>query len=56
MWTYRGPLTPERSTMGLALQNDQVCDRGAGFCRTRTTPRWVTMHVDWVKIYRAPRR
>ncbi|KAB2343980.1 glycoside hydrolase family 16 protein [Actinomadura rudentiformis] len=55
VWSYRGPLTPERSTMGLALQNDQVCDRGPGFCRTRGTPRWVTMHVDWVKIYKRPR-
>ncbi|MBO2446913.1 glycoside hydrolase family 16 protein [Actinomadura barringtoniae] len=53
-WTYRGPLTPERSKMGLALQNDQVCDRGPGFCRTRSTPKWVTMYVDWVKIYKAP--
>ncbi|MFG2005679.1 glycoside hydrolase family 16 protein [Spirillospora sp. NPDC048911] len=55
VWSYRGPLTPERSKMGLALQNDQVCDRGRGFCRTRGTPKWVTMHVDWVKIYKHPK-
>ncbi|MQY03928.1 hypothetical protein ACRB68_19740 [Actinomadura sp. RB68] len=54
IWSYRGPLTPERSKMGLALQNDQVCDRGAGFCRSRTTPRWVSMYVDRARIYRAP--
>ncbi|MCW2901637.1 MAG: hypothetical protein JWO67_3902 [Streptosporangiaceae bacterium] len=54
VWTYRGPLIPQRTPMGLALQNDQVCDRGRGFCRDRTTPRWVTMDVDWVRIYRAP--
>ncbi|MBW8481534.1 glycoside hydrolase family 16 protein [Actinomadura parmotrematis] len=54
VWDYRGPLTPERSRMGLALQNDQVCDRGPGFCRTRATPRWVSMYVDWARIYRAP--
>jgi Glycosyl hydrolases family 16 len=53
-WSYRGRLTPERSQMGLALQNDQVCDRGPGFCRTRSTPKWVIMYVDWVKIYKAP--
>ncbi|MCP2336749.1 glycoside hydrolase family 16 protein [Actinomadura rupiterrae] len=54
VWDYQGDLTPERSQMGLALQNDQVCDRGPGFCRTRSTPQWVTMYVDWIKIYRAP--
>ncbi|MGI5167331.1 glycoside hydrolase family 16 protein [Spirillospora sp. CA-253888] len=55
VWDYRGPLTPERSKMGLALQNDQVCDRGRAFCRDRSTPRWVSMYVDWVRVYRAPR-
>ncbi|MBC6467140.1 glycoside hydrolase family 16 protein [Actinomadura alba] len=56
VWTYRGPLIPRRARMGLALQNDQVCDRGPGFCRNRTTPRWVTMDVDWVRVYRMPER
>ncbi|RFU42669.1 hypothetical protein DZF91_05350 [Actinomadura logoneensis] len=53
VWDYRGDLTPERSQMGLALQNDQVCDRGPSFCRDASTPARVTMYVDWVKIYRA---
>lgn len=56
VWTYRGPLIPHLGRMGLALQNDQVCDRGPGFCRNHTTPKWVTMSVDWVKIYRVPSR
>lgn len=56
VWAYRGPLIPQRTSMGLALQNDQVCDRGPGFCRDRTTPKWVTMDVDWVRVYRAPAR
>ncbi|GAA1569861.1 hypothetical protein GCM10009678_60760 [Actinomadura kijaniata] len=55
VWSYWGPLTPERSQMGLALQNDQVCDRGPSFCRNRSTPKWVTMYVDRVRVYRAPR-
>lgn len=55
VWTYRGPLIPHRTRMGLTLQNDQVCDLGPGFCRNQTTPKWVTMDVDWVRIYRAPR-
>lgn len=54
VWTYRGPLIPHRDRMGLALQNDQVCDRGPGFCRVGSTPKWVHMDVDWVRIYRAP--
>jgi beta-glucanase (GH16 family) len=54
VWTYRGPLIPHRDKMGLALQNDQVCDRGPAFCRDRTTPEWVPMEVDWVRIYRMP--
>lgn len=54
VWDYQGDLTPERSQMGLALQNDQVCDRGKSFCRDATTPKWVTMYVDWIKIYKAP--
>jgi Glycosyl hydrolases family 16 len=56
VWTYRGPLIPQRGRMGLALQNDQVCERGPGFCRDRTTPKWVTMEVDWVRVYRVPPR
>lgn len=56
VWGYRGPLVPSRTRMGLALQNDQVCDRGPGFCRDRTTPDRVTMEVDWVRVYRAPGR
>ncbi|MFC6883760.1 glycoside hydrolase family 16 protein [Actinomadura yumaensis] len=54
VWTYTGPLLPKQTKMGLALQNDQVCDRGKGFCRTRDTPKWVTMNVDWVRVYGLP--
>lgn len=54
VWTYRGSLIPRLGRMGLALQNDQVCDRGPGYCRNATTPKWVHMDVDWVRIYRAP--
>jgi hypothetical protein len=54
VWTYRGPLIPRMDRMGLALQNDQVCDRGPGYCRDHTTPKWVHMDVDWVRIYRTP--
>lgn len=53
LWTYRGPLIPRAGRMGLALQNDQICDRGPAFCRNRTTPKWVEMDVDWVRVYRA---
>lgn len=56
VWTYRGPLIPSRTRMGLTLQNDQVCDLGPEFCRNRTTPKWVTMDVDWVRIYQGPRQ
>jgi Glycosyl hydrolases family 16 len=42
------PSTPFR----LALQNDQGCD---GNChRTASTPKYVTMYVDWVRIYSRP--
>jgi glycosyl hydrolase family 16 len=54
VWTYHGPLIPHRTQMGLTLQNDQVCDLGPRFCRDRSTPKWVTMDVDWVRIWRPP--
>jgi len=42
------PSTPFR----LGLQNDQGC---SGYChRDKTTPKYVIMHVDWVKIYAVP--
>ncbi len=53
VWTYRGPLVPHADRMGLALQNDQICARGRAFCRNRSTPAWVEMDVDWVRVYRA---
>ena len=56
VWTYRGPLIPRRDRMGLTLQNDQICDRGPEYCRDRTTPKWVHMDVDWVRVYRAPKK
>jgi beta-glucanase (GH16 family) len=57
-WTVMPPaysksLIPTTSPMHLALQNDQGCN---GFieCRNAQTPAKVIMHVDWVKIYKAP--
>jgi beta-glucanase (GH16 family) len=52
IWTYRGPLIPKRADMHLALQNDQICDRGPASCRNRNSPKWTTMYVDWVRVYR----
>ncbi|GAA1524018.1 hypothetical protein GCM10009678_01540 [Actinomadura kijaniata] len=56
VWHYTGRLLPQhpRTRMGLALQMDQICDRGPRFCRDRTTPAKVTMEVDWVRIHRLP--
>ncbi|NRQ33996.1 glycoside hydrolase family 16 protein [Nonomuraea sp. NN258] len=48
VWDYRGPHVPEGRPMGLALQNDVVCEPR---CRDSTTPDTVSMYVDWVKIY-----
>ncbi|TDC00936.1 glycosyl hydrolase family protein [Nonomuraea longispora] len=49
-WDYRGPHVPSGRRMGLALQNDVVCEPR---CRDSSTPRTVSMYVDWVKVYRA---
>ncbi|WP_067472593.1 glycoside hydrolase family 16 protein [Actinomadura hibisca] len=54
VWHYTGKLLPKQTTMGLALQMDQTCDRGPAHCRDRSTPDKVTMEVDWVRIYRPP--
>lgn len=54
VWDYRGPHVPEGRSMGLALQNDVVCNQWSP-CRNSSTPDTVSMYVDWVKIYRAPR-
>ena len=53
LWDYRGPKTPDGRRMGLALQNDVVCNQWSP-CRNGSTPATVSMYVDWVKIYRAP--
>jgi licheninase len=50
VWDYRGSHVPDAGKMGLALQNDVVCEPR---CRDSGTPRTVSMYVDWVKIYRA---
>ncbi|KAB8190018.1 family 16 glycosylhydrolase [Nonomuraea phyllanthi] len=52
LWDYRGAYVPEGREMGLALQNDVVCEPR---CRDSGTPATVSMYVDWVKIYKAPR-
>lgn len=53
VWDYRGPNVPEGRRMGLALQNDVVCNEWSP-CRNGSTPDTVSMYVDWVRIYRAP--
>ena len=50
VWDYRGSNLPQGRKMGLALQNDVVCEPQ---CRDVGTPDTVSMYVDWVKIYRA---
>jgi licheninase len=52
-WDYTGPRVPEGQPMHLTLQNDVVCNEWSP-CRSASTPRTVSMYVDWVKIYRAP--
>ncbi|MFC4535709.1 glycoside hydrolase family 16 protein [Sphaerisporangium dianthi] len=53
VWDYTGPRVPEGQPMHLTLQNDVVCNQWSP-CRNASTPRTVSMFVDWVKIYRAP--
>ncbi|WP_131745518.1 glycoside hydrolase family 16 protein [Frankia sp. Cppng1_Ct_nod] len=43
---------PGTSPMHLALQIDKDC--AAASCRDANTPPCVTMHIDWVHIYRKP--
>jgi beta-glucanase (GH16 family) len=50
VWDYRGPHVPDGGRMGLALQNDVVCEPR---CRDSSTPDTVSMYVDWVKVYKA---
>jgi hypothetical protein len=56
-WTVQCNSDPAKNVVPdtafrLALQNDQGCD---GTChRTSRTPRYVTMYVDWVRVYRLP--
>lgn len=52
-WDYTGPRVPEGRPMHLTLQNDVVCNQWSP-CRDSSTPKTVSMFVDWVKIYRAP--
>ncbi|GGT29269.1 hypothetical protein GCM10010176_087470 [Nonomuraea spiralis] len=49
VWDYRGAYVPDGGKMGLALQNDVVCEPR---CRDSSTPATVSMYVDWVKVYR----
>ncbi|MFG1876140.1 family 16 glycosylhydrolase [Sphaerisporangium sp. NPDC049003] len=52
-WDYTGPRVPEGRPMHLTLQNDVVCNQWSP-CRDSSTPKTVSMFVDWVRIYRAP--
>ncbi|WP_248964562.1 family 16 glycosylhydrolase [Sphaerisporangium perillae] len=51
-WDYTGPRVPAGQPMHLTLQNDVVCNQWSP-CRNASTPKTVSMYVDWVKIYRA---
>jgi beta-glucanase (GH16 family) len=50
VWTYQGPFVPRRADMHLNLRNETT----DGFRRLASTPRRVTMEVDWVRVFRAP--
>ena len=54
-WTIRQPsrLIPTTAPMHLALQNDQGCSSFIP-CRGSATPKYVVMHVAWVKVYSPP--
>ncbi|MFC6082928.1 glycoside hydrolase family 16 protein [Sphaerisporangium aureirubrum] len=52
VWNYTGPLVPEQP-MQLTLQNDVVCNEWSP-CRNASTPKTVSMWVDWVRVFRAP--
>jgi hypothetical protein len=49
-WTYQGSFIPKQAVMQLYLRNE----RKDGFRRTASTPKRVTMQVDWIRVYRAP--
>jgi glycosyl hydrolase family 16 len=49
-WTFDRPWFYPRIPMTLTLQLDQGCG-GWWVCRHSSSPAWVTMEVDWVRIY-----
>ncbi|GAA4631697.1 hypothetical protein GCM10023196_062110 [Actinoallomurus vinaceus] len=51
VWTYLGPFVPSRADMHLNLRNETA----DGFHRLASTPMRVTMEVDWIRVFRAPR-
>ncbi|ETK36626.1 family 16 glycosylhydrolase [Microbispora sp. ATCC PTA-5024] len=53
VWNYTGDRIPRSQRMGLTLQNDVVCNQWSP-CRNASTPKTVSMYVDWVRVYRAP--
>jgi beta-glucanase (GH16 family) len=65
VWTYTPPtnpaqhnLIPSTSPMRFALQLDACTPAYGGWipCRNASTPPTVTMHVDWVKVYKPQRK
>ncbi|GAA1262284.1 hypothetical protein GCM10009677_12430 [Sphaerisporangium rubeum] len=52
VWDYTGSLVPAQP-MQLTLQNDVVCNEWSP-CRNASTPKTVSMWVDWVRVFRAP--
>jgi hypothetical protein len=49
-WSYTGPFVPRQAGMQLYLRNEMR----EGFHRTPSTPKRITMQVDWIRVYRAP--
>ncbi len=49
-WAYTGPYVPRQAMMQLYLRNEMR----DGFHRTASTPKKITMQVDWIRVYRAP--
>lgn len=49
-WSYTGSFVPRQAAMQLYLRNEMR----EGFHRTASTPKRITMQVDWIRVYRAP--
>ncbi|MGF7239424.1 MAG: glycoside hydrolase family 16 protein [Frankia sp.] len=43
---------PFTGPMHLTMQLDKDCSKGQQSCRNASTPRYLAMHIDWVRVYR----